>query len=79
MNASVNSSTHVSSTVPGRTPKGYGRRDSIIAALITFLVVGLLLAWLLVATLRYDERMAASSQNPKLEEDEIFLDPELLL
>ena len=79
MNASVNSSTHVSSTVPGRTPKGYGRRDSIIAALITFLVVGLLLAWLLVATLRYDERMAASSQNPQLEEDEIFLDPELLL
>lgn len=55
------------------------RRDSLIAALVTFLAVGLLLVWLLVATLRYDERMAAHSENPQLEEDEIFLDPELLL
>ncbi|MDE6741340.1 MAG: hypothetical protein K2J58_03300 [Muribaculaceae bacterium] len=35
--------------------------------------------WLLFATLQYDERMAAHSENPQLEEDEIFLDPELLL
>lgn len=55
------------------------RRDSLIAAFVTFLAVGLVLAWLLVATLRYDEKMAASSENPQLEEDEIFLDPELLL
>ena len=54
-------------------------RDSIIAAIVTFLVVGLLLAWLLLATLRYDERMAATTENPQLEEEEIFLDPELLL
>ncbi len=55
------------------------RRDSILAALATLLVVGLLLVWLLVATLHYDEKMAATSENPQLEEDEIFLDPELLL
>ena len=55
------------------------RRDSMIAAIVTFLTVALLLVWLLVATLRYDERLAASSENPQLEEDEIFLDPELLL
>ncbi|MDE5871220.1 MAG: hypothetical protein K2H22_04720 [Muribaculaceae bacterium] len=55
------------------------RRDSLIAAFATFMAVGLVLVWLLVATLRYDERMAARSDNPQLEEDEIFLDPELLL
>lgn len=54
-------------------------RDSLIAALVTLLVVGLLLVWLLVATLRYDERLAATTMNPELEEEEIFLDPELLL
>ncbi len=43
------------------------------------LVVGLMLVWLLVASLHYDERMAKNSENPQLEEDEIFLDPELLL
>lgn len=55
------------------------RRDSFIAAFVTILAVGLVLVWLLVATLRYDEKMAATSENPELEEDEIFLDPELLL
>ena len=55
------------------------RRDSLIAAFVTFLAVGLVLVWLLVATLRYDEKMAAFTENPQLEEDEIFLDPELLL
>lgn len=54
-------------------------RDSVIAALVTLLVAGLMLVWLLVATLRYDERIAATTQNPELEEEEIFLDPELLL
>ena len=51
----------------------------MIAAIVTFLAVGLMLLWLLCATLRYDERMAAHTENPQLEEDEIFLDPELLL
>ncbi|MDE6022233.1 MAG: hypothetical protein K2G13_01900 [Muribaculaceae bacterium] len=55
------------------------RRDSIIAAFVTLVAVGLLLVWLLVATLHYDERIAATTENPQLEEDEIFLDPELLL
>ncbi|MDE7351370.1 MAG: hypothetical protein K2N25_09895 [Muribaculaceae bacterium] len=59
--------------------KQQDRRDSVIAGLITLMVVGLMLVWLLVATLRYDERMAAHTENPQLEEDEIFLDPELLL
>lgn len=59
--------------------KANERRDSIIAALVTLVAVGLLLVWLLIATLHYDERLASSSQNPQLEEEEIFLDPELLL
>lgn len=64
-------------TVSARKPQEC--RDSVIAGLVTLLTVGLILVWLLVATLRYDERMAATTQNPELEEDEIFLDPELLL
>lgn len=55
------------------------RRDSLIAAFVTFVAVGLILVWLLVATLHYDERIAATTENPQLEEEEIFLDPELLL
>ncbi|MDE6547557.1 MAG: hypothetical protein K2L22_01035 [Muribaculaceae bacterium] len=55
------------------------RRDSLIAAFVTIVAVGIVLVWLLVATLRYDEKLTASSENPQLEEDEIFLDPELLL
>lgn len=54
------------------------RRDSIIAAFVTFLAIGAILVWLLVATLRYDEKLA-SADNPQLDEDEVFLDPELLL
>ena len=55
--------------------KASERRDSLIAAFVTFLAVGVVLVWLLVATLRYDEKMAAASENPQLEENEIFLDP----
>ena len=59
--------------------KATERKDTYIAALVTFFAVGLILVWLLVATLHYDERLAATSENPQLEEDEVFLDPELLL
>ncbi len=55
------------------------RRDSLIAAFVTFLAIGGVLVWLLLTTLRYDDKLAAHSENPQLEEDEIFLDPELLL
>lgn len=55
------------------------RKDSYIAAFVTFVAIALTLVWLLVATLHYDEKIAAASENPQLEEDEIFLDPELLL
>lgn len=55
------------------------RKDSLIAAIVTFLAIALMLVWLFAATLRYDEKMAASTENPQLEEEEIFLDPELLL
>lgn len=55
------------------------RKDTFIAGFITLLVVGLVLVSLLVATLHYDERLAATSENPQLEENEVFLDPELLL
>lgn len=54
------------------------RRDSLIAAFVTFVVIGLLLVWLLVATLHYDARLA-NAENPQLEADEVFLDPELLV
>lgn len=56
----------------------HGHRDAVIAAIVTFLAVALILFWLLAATLHYDQRLAASSENPQLEEDEVFLDPELL-
>lgn len=55
------------------------RKDTYIAALVTFFAVAVILAWLLLATLHYDERLAVTSENPQLEEDEVFLDPELLL
>lgn len=55
------------------------RKDSFIAAIVTFVAIALTLVWLLVATLHYDDKLAATSENPQLEEDEIFLDPELLL
>lgn len=58
--------------------KASERRDSIIAAFITFFVIGLVLVWLLVATLHYDEKLS-SADNPQLEENELFLDPDLLL
>ncbi|MDE6650074.1 MAG: hypothetical protein K2K45_09120 [Muribaculaceae bacterium] len=57
----------------------HARRDSIIAAVVTIVAAGLLVLWLLLATLRYDEDLASVAENPQLEEDEIFLDPELLL
>lgn len=75
----MNSNPQSSVAAPGRKPQESHRRDSLIAALITLFIVGLMLVWLLCATLRYDERMAAHTENPQLEEDEIFLDPELLL
>ncbi len=75
MNESQIPSSH---TMPRRQPHG-SRRDSLIAAIVTCLIVGLLLLWLFVATLHYDEKLANNSENPQLEEDEIFLDPELLL
>lgn len=54
------------------------RKDSVIAWIATFFIVALLLLWLMFTSLHYDARLAASS-NPELEEEEIFLDPELLL
>lgn len=54
------------------------RKDSMIAAFVTMVAVALILVWLLITTLHYDERMA-NAQNPDLEEEEIFLDPELLV
>lgn len=54
------------------------RKDSMIAWVVTFLFVAVLLLWLMFTSLHYDARLAATS-NPELEEEEIFLDPELLL
>lgn len=58
--------------------EAFERRDSYIAAFVTFVTVALVLVWLMLASLRYDEKMARA-ENPQLEEDELFLDPELLL
>lgn len=77
MSTNPNSHADASLTMQGRKP--HERRDAVIAALVTFLTVALLLLWLLFATLRYDERLAKNTENPQLEEEEIFLDPELLL
>ena len=77
MSENQNAPSGASVVAPVR--KSPERRDAVIAALVTFLTVALLLVWLLVATLRYDERMARTTENPQLEEEEIFLDPELLL
>lgn len=74
---SLNSSSQASFTGSRRKPKE--RRDSVIAAFVTLLTIALLLVWLLFTTLRYDERLAKNTENPQLEEEEIFLDPELLL
>lgn len=55
------------------------KKDSIIAGLITFFCVLLILLWLLFTSLQYDEKLAVAGTNPELEEEELFLDPELLL
>lgn len=54
------------------------RKDSIAAGLVTFFCALLILLWLMFTSLHYDEKLAAVS-NPELEEEELFLDPELLL
>ena len=54
------------------------RRDSMIAVAVTLIVTTLILMWLLFSALHYDEKLA-SADNPQLEEEELFLDPELLL
>ena len=55
------------------------RRDSLIAAIVTFLTIALVIVWLLLTTLRYNEKTEGHAEFPMLEEDEIFLDPELLI
>lgn len=53
-------------------------KDSIIAGLATFICVLAILLWLLFSSLHFDSRLA-SAENPQLEEEELFLDPELML
>lgn len=55
------------------------KKDSVTAGLVTFVCVLLILLWLLFTSLKYDRRLASNSENPELEEEELFLDPELLL
>lgn len=54
------------------------RKDRIIASAVTILVVGLTLIVLLLTGLQYDERLVRS-ENPMLDQEEVYLDPELLL
>lgn len=54
------------------------RTRRLIALGTTLLFAAALVLWLLFTSLRYDEKLA-SAQNPQLEEEELFLDPELLL
>lgn len=53
-------------------------KDSIIAGLVTSVCVVAILLWLLLSSLHYDSKLA-SADNPQLEEEELFLDPELML
>jgi len=55
------------------------KKDSVIAGIVTLVCVLLILLCLLFTGLSYDAKLAASSTNPELEEEELFLDPELLL
>ncbi len=55
------------------------KKDSVIAGIVTFVCALLILLCLLFTGLSYDAKLAASSTNPELEEEELFLDPELLL
>lgn len=54
------------------------RKGQLIAAGTTLVVAALIIVWLLFSALRFDEKLA-SADNPQLEEEELFLDPELLL
>lgn len=58
--------------------KASEKKDSVIAWLVTMLFVAAVLIWLWFTTLSYDARLA-SAENPTLGEEELFLDPELLL
>ena len=55
------------------------KKDSVIAGIVTIICVLLILLCLLFTSLRYDAKLAASSTNPELEEEELFLDPELMI
>lgn len=55
------------------------RKDSIIALAVTILVTLLMLLALIFTGLNYDERLAQSQPETMKEEEEIFLEPELLL
>lgn len=56
------------------------RKDSIIAGIVTFLVILLLFLWLFFCGLRWDKELLASSSIPEEQsEEELFLDPELLM
>lgn len=62
-----------------RNPKDYSRRDSLIAVAVTLVVTVLMVLGLIFGGLTYDERLAkASIPEIQDEEEEIFLDPELL-
>lgn len=58
------------------------KKDSVIAAAITFLVALLILLVLFIGGMRYDRALLAESsipeQIPEEEEEELFIDPELL-
>lgn len=55
------------------------KKDSIIALGVTILVTLLMLLALIFTGLTYDERLAKSETATPMEEEEIFLEPELLL
>lgn len=54
------------------------RTGRIIALAVTLLMTTALILLLLFTTLHYDERLA-TAENPQLEAEELFIDPELLL
>lgn len=54
------------------------KRDRLTAMGVTAVATILMLLLLLLTGLHYDERLS-KSENPEWEEEEVFLDPEILL
>lgn len=67
-------------THPGKENRHNPHKDSIIAAAVTFAVALLILLFLFTCGLTFDRAQLAQSSTPEIaaEEDELFIEPEIL-